>query len=37
MHKQLAVYERFADKLAGQPLGRIFHEAASRIARAPLP
>jgi hypothetical protein len=37
MHKQQAVYERFAETLAGQPLGELFREAASRVARAPLP
>jgi len=37
MHKQQAVYERFADKLAGQGLGQIFREAALRVARPPLP
>jgi hypothetical protein len=37
MHKQQTVYERFAEKFAGQPLGRLFREAASRVARAPLP
>lgn len=37
MHKQQTVYERFAEKFAGQGLGRLFREAASRVARAPLP
>ena len=37
MHKQQAVYERFAEKFAGQPLGRIFRDAVSRIGGAPLP
>jgi len=33
MHKQLAVYERFAATLPEQPLGRLFREAAARVAR----
>jgi hypothetical protein len=33
MHKQQAVYERFAAQLAEQPLGRLFREAAARVAR----
>ena len=37
MHKQQVVYERFAEQLAGQPLGLIFREAAARVARPPLP
>jgi hypothetical protein len=37
MHKQQTVYERFAAKLAEQPLGRLFREAAARVARRPPP
>jgi hypothetical protein len=37
MHKQQTMYERFAAKFAEQPLGRLFREAAARVARTPPP
>ena len=37
MYKQKAIYERFAEKFAEQPLGRLFSEAVARVARTPPP
>jgi hypothetical protein len=37
MRKQQTIYERFAAKLAERPLGRLFREAAARLARTPPP
>jgi hypothetical protein len=37
MRKQQAMYERFAATFAEQPVGRLFRDAAARVARTPLP
>jgi hypothetical protein len=34
MRKQQLLYERFAETWAGQPIGQLFREAATRVARA---
>jgi hypothetical protein len=37
MHKQQMIYERFAATFGEQPLGRLFRDAAARVARTPPP